>query len=82
MGDIHNKLAYTVREVAYSDVTVSSNFARENAPYIAMAASMGLISTKITRDVYGNAWKPTTGGLSLLAEKDLLDDDDQGNLPF
>ena len=50
------------------EITVSSNFAREKALFIAMAASMGLLSTKITRDVYGRVWKLTVGGMKMLNE--------------
>jgi len=56
-----------------ADITVSSNFARERAPIIAMAASMGLISTKVTRDVYGRVWKLTVGGMKMINEMEVDD---------
>ena len=50
------------------EITVNSNFAREKVLFIAMAASMGLLSTKITRDVYGRLWKLTCGGHRFINE--------------
>lgn len=47
-------------------VTTKSDFARENADYIAMAASMGLISTRIMSNVYGRQWQVTAKGLDAL----------------
>lgn len=47
-------------------VSVSSNIARNNAQVVAMAASMGLITTKTGVSTYANAWQITTRGLSWL----------------
>lgn len=50
------------------EITVSSNYAQEKALLIAMAASKGLITTKIHMDVYGRTWRLTVGGMTLLNE--------------
>lgn len=49
-------------------VTVSSNFARAHALYIGMAASMQLITTRVSSTVYRGAWNITPKGLSWLNE--------------
>lgn len=54
-------------------VTVSCNKARENASLIGMAASLNLISTKVTRNVFGREWRLTVAGLLLLSEVELED---------
>jgi hypothetical protein len=51
-----------------SVVTVSSNFARTNALYIGMAASMQLITTRVASGVYRGAWNATPKGLAWLNE--------------
>ena len=54
--------------------TTSCDYARQNSAVVAMAASIGLISTRVHLDVYGNEWKPTIMGLSLLNQAELNDD--------
>jgi hypothetical protein len=51
-----------------SVVTVSSNFSRKHALYIGMAASMQLITTRVSSGVYRGAWNATPKGLSWLNE--------------
>lgn len=61
--------------------TVSSDFARTNAPYVAMAASMALITTRVKKQIYCSEWGPTISGLAWLAEDELEeaeDDTDNG----
>jgi hypothetical protein len=52
--------------------SLKSNFARDNAPEIAMAASLGLITTKLHDPhlfvQFGQEWRLTTRGLMLLEE--------------
>jgi hypothetical protein len=57
-------------------VTVSSNLAREKAPLVAMAASSGLITTKIHMNVYGREWKLTVSGLTVLETYELCEETD------
>ena len=47
---------------------MSSDFARSNAPYVAMAACKGLITTRITEDTYGKTWHVTAGGMRMINE--------------
>jgi hypothetical protein len=54
--------------------SVSCDYARQNSAAVAMAASMGFISTRIHLDVYGREWKPSVKGLSLLNQAELEDD--------
>lgn len=57
--------------------TVKSDFARSNAPEVAMAASLGLITTKLHDPhlftQFGNEWRLTTRGLHILEKADLDD---------
>lgn len=64
--DINLKI--TLSTVWQTDVTTKSDFAREWADYIAMAASMGLITTRVAGDVYSRHWQITSYGLAALEE--------------
>lgn len=60
-------------------VTTKSNFARQFADYIAMAASQNLISTRIGGQVFGQQWQITSRGLYALEHEygiKIEDDDD------
>ena len=46
--------------------TTKSDFARENADLIAMAASDGFITTRIATGLYGRSWQITPKGLEHL----------------
>lgn len=48
--------------------TVKSDYARMHADYIGMAASMGLISTKLYGNIFSSEWRPTSKGLHWLEE--------------
>lgn len=45
-----------------------SNFAREYADEVAIAASLGLISTKIGKDQFDKTWHITRKGLDYIGE--------------
>ena len=75
---IEDELLTVLYAAHEGEITVSSNFAREKALFIAMAASMGLLSTKITRDVYGRVWKLTCGGLRFINETENEEHDTHG----
>jgi len=50
-------------------VTIQSNYARENAAWVAMAASIGLITTKVffvDSAEFSRAWRVTAKGLQSL----------------
>jgi len=49
-----------------SGFTTKSDFAREHADYVAMAACLGLITTRITLDVWGREWQISAKGLHML----------------
>jgi hypothetical protein len=53
-----------------SKVRVKADFARSHAEYVAMAASLQLISTMIGRSRFATAWLITTKGLAWLNERD------------
>lgn len=46
--------------------STKSDFAREHADVVAMAASDGLVTTKIAEGFYGRRWMITPKGLSHL----------------
>lgn len=54
--------------------TVQSDFARANMGHVAMAASMQLITTRVTEGVYSSTWQITAKGIRLLNELELVDD--------
>jgi hypothetical protein len=49
-------------------LAIQSNTARRDADLVAMAASMGLITTEITPHTFGRDWRVTSKGLVLLNE--------------
>lgn len=56
-----------VTEKAWTDgFTVSSNYARENAPWVAAAACEGLITTKIDGENFSRVWRVTPEGVAFL----------------
>src|SRR4051794_10712317 len=61
---IDRSLCDVVIEAYRRGYTVQSDFARTHADYIAMAASLGLLSTRLYGNVYSREWRPTVKGLS------------------
>jgi hypothetical protein len=61
--------------------TVQSDFARKNMGHVAMAASMQLITTRVTEGVYSSMWQITAKGIRLLNELEWVDtiEDDNNN---
>jgi hypothetical protein len=51
-------------------LAIQSNTARMEADVVAMAASMGLITTQISSHLFGREWRITNKGLLLLNEED------------
>ena len=64
-------LAKVIIEAHRHGFSVQSDFARKQADYVAMAASMDLISTRIFGNAYGRIWRPTVGGLTFLQAIDV-----------
>jgi hypothetical protein len=58
---------------------VQSDFARKNAGYVAMAASMCLITTRVTEGVYSSIWQITAKGVRLLNELEMISEDGDGD---
>lgn len=52
----------------YGGIAIQGNWAREHAMTVAMAASLGLLSTRQDRDTYSNVWRITSTGLRFLNE--------------
>lgn len=61
-------LLEVVQEAHRYGFTCKSDFARRQAAYVAMAASLQLISTKVTNGIYSLEWRPTVQGLMFLNE--------------
>jgi hypothetical protein len=53
-------------EAYRKNFSLQSNFFRENAAYIAMAASLGFLTTRVYGDVFSCEWRPTAKGLRWL----------------
>ena len=69
---IDDKLFEVVLEAYKRSFSVQSNYARDNAEHVAMAASLGYISTKVHNNVYSRDWRPTVKGLTWLTAMDVV----------
>lgn len=59
----------TILRLAWTQgFSIQSNFARENAADVAIAASLGLITTKLKGNTFGTRWLITKQGLGVLNE--------------
>ena len=68
-SNIEKNIGYTLQEAWSVGFTTKSDFARANADYVAIAACMGWISTRIfPPDVWGSTWQITSKGLRALEE--------------
>lgn len=65
---MEEKLAVVVNEAWQRGFTTKSAFARMNAELVGMGASLQLITTRISKDLYGNEWQVTVKGLRWLNE--------------
>lgn len=70
---IEDKLGPIVYKAWSEGFSVSSNFARQYAGHVGMAASMQLITTRITKNVYGSVWQITAKGIRVLNELEWVD---------
>jgi hypothetical protein len=57
-------LARVILEAYRKGFTVQSAYARAQADYLAMAASLGLVSTRVYGHVFSREWRPTLKGLA------------------
>lgn len=62
-------LDQVVRKAWLEGFRTKSNFARLRANEVAIAASLGLITTKIGKEQFDKTWHITRKGLSLLGEE-------------
>jgi len=74
------KLCEVIIEAYRKGFTVQSDFARTQADYIAMAASLGLLSTRVYGNVYSREWRPTIKGLSFVNQALNLDLEADGDI--
>ena len=69
-------LANVVLNAHLASYTVQSDYARREAEFVDMAASLGLITTKVSKGVFSRHWRPTARGLMFLETYDLVNDDE------
>ena len=74
---IDQKLFEVVLEAYKRSFSVQSDYARALAEHVAMAASLGYISTKVHNNVYSRDWRPTVKGLTWLSAMDIVIDIDE-----
>lgn len=66
---LEKHICHVLIEAWQRGFTVKCDFARDNAEYVAIAACMGWITTRIfPPDVWGSAWQITSKGLLALEE--------------
>jgi hypothetical protein len=58
------KLNDVLRRAWQSPFSVKSDFARANAGLVALAASQGLLTTRLDRENYGTRWLITPVGIA------------------
>ena len=63
---IDKRLSEVMVESYRKNFSLQSDFFRANAPYVAMAASLGYLTTRVYGDVYSSEWRPTSKGLRWL----------------
>lgn len=67
---LNQRLTEVILEAYRHGFSIQSNFSREKAELVGMAASMGLITTRICSNVYSREWRPTITGLQFLNDLD------------
>lgn len=76
-----DRLKPLLQSIYTRPMAIQSNTARRDADIVAMAASIGLITTQITPGTYGRDWRVTTKGLELLNEEhNAIHDSDAGSV--
>ncbi len=63
---LHDLLNTVVRQAQ----RMKSDYIRSNAEIVAMAASMQLITTRVSKGTYAQAWRITTKGLTHIEQRD------------
>ena len=65
---MYNNITVVLKRAWLIGFRTKSNFAREFADEVAIAASLGLISTKIGKDHFDKTWHITRKGMDYLGE--------------
>ena len=65
------KLIDVVHRAYTQGFSTKSDFAREQADYVAIAACMGLISTSVPQVGYGRIWRATASGINRLSSNEV-----------
>lgn len=65
---MHTKVAKVLRRAWLHGFRTKSDFARAYADEVAVAASLGLISTKIGADSFDRTWHITRKGMDYLGD--------------
>lgn len=78
LGRIDGELCPILFKAWQHGFTVQSDFARSNAGLVGMAASLQLITTRVSEGVYSSNWQITGKGIRLLNELEWIDDHDNG----
>lgn len=68
VASVNGRLLGVCDEAWKEGFAVSSRFARENSELVGMAASLQLITTRVTKDVFSRDWQITSKGLRWLNE--------------
>lgn len=76
-SSIDKRLFIVVLEAYKRSFSVQSDYARAEAELVAMAASLGLISTKVHNNIYSRDWRPTARGLLWLEKQNVEIDDEE-----
>lgn len=65
---MYNNITVVLKRAWLIGFRTKSNFAREFADEVAIAASLGLISTKIGKEQFDKTWHITRKGMDYLGE--------------
>lgn len=82
LAAIDQQLFQIVLEAYKRSFSVQSDYARANAELVGMAASLGLVSTKVHNNVFSRDWRPTSKGLHWLETQNIdISEDDFEDAP-
>jgi len=82
LSTIDQQLFQIVLEAYKRSFSVQSDYARASAELVGMAASLGLISTKVHNNIFSRDWHPTSKGLHWLEAQNIdISEDDFEDAP-
>lgn len=67
---MYNQVSTVLRKAWLTGFRTKSDFARTYADEVAIAASLGLITTKIGREHFDRTWRITRKGMDFLGDTD------------